>query len=254
MRSLLQAFGFLTILPVGGGRERAMGPSRAFFPLVGLALGGALAGLDWLMDTAVPPLVVDALLVAVLLALTRAIHTEGFLDACDGLFGGHTREDRLRILRDTHVGAFAVAGGVALLLLKWSLLVSLPLDVRWEMLVLFPCLSRLGMLGTMAAFPYARAEGLGSAFLEGKGWWQVAVGLAMGLVAAWALLGGGGLVVAGAVVAVSLALGWWMSRMLGGMTGDMYGAVNELAEVAALLLGILAVYYWPTLFFAPFWD
>jgi len=254
MRSLLQSFGFLTILPVGGGRERAMGPSRAFFPLVGLALGGVLAGLDWLMDTAVPPLVVDAILVAVLLVLTRAIHTEGFLDACDGLFGGHTREDRLRILRDTHVGAFAVAGGVALLLLKWSLLVSLPLDVRWELLILFPCLSRLGMLATMAAFPYARAEGLGSAFLEGKGWWQVAVGLAIGLVAGWVLLGGGGLAVAGAVVVVSLALGWWMSRMLGGMTGDTYGAVNELAEVAALLLGILAVYFWPTLFFAPLWD
>ena len=254
MRSLLQCFGFLTILPVGGGREQAMGPSRAFFPMVGLALGGALAGLDWLMDTAVPPLVVDAILVAVLLVLTRAIHTEGFLDACDGLFGGHTREDRLRILRDTHVGAFAVAGGVALLLLKWSLLVSLPLDVRWELLVLFPCLSRLGILATMTAFPYARAEGLGTAFLEGKGWWQVAVGLAIALAAGWVLLGGGGLAVAGAVVVVSLALGWWMSRMLGGMTGDTYGAVNELAEVASLLLGILAVYFWPTLFFAPLWD
>ncbi len=254
MRGPLLAFGFLTILPIGGGRERAMGPSRAFFPLVGLALGGALAGLDWLMDTAAPPLVVDAILVAALLVLTRAIHTEGFLDACDGLFGGHTREDRLRILRDTHVGAFAVAGGVALLLLKWSLLVSLPLDVRWELLVLFPCLSRLGMLATMATFPYARAEGLGSAFLKGKGWWQVAVGLATGLVAGWALLGSGGLVVAGGVVVVALALGWWMSRMLGGMTGDTYGAVNEVAEVAALLLGILAVYYWPTLFIAPFWD
>ena len=254
MRSLLLAFGFLTILPVGGGRERVMGPSRAFFPLVGLALGGVLAGLDWLMDTAVPPLVVDAILVAVLLVLTRAIHTEGFLDACDGLFGGHSRQDRLRILRDTHVGAFAVAGGVALLLLKWSLLVSLPLDVRWELLLLFPCLSRLGMLATMAAFPYARAEGLGTAFLEGKGWWQVIVGLAIALVAGWALLGGGGLAVAGGVVVVSLALGWWMSRMLGGMTGDTYGAVNEMAEVAGLLLGILAVYFWPTLFFAPLWD
>ena len=87
MRSLLLAFGFLTVLPVGAGRQSAMGPSRAFFPLVGLALGGALAGLDWLMDTAVPPLVVGAVLVAALLVLTRAIHIEGFLDACDGLFG-----------------------------------------------------------------------------------------------------------------------------------------------------------------------
>lgn len=195
-----------------------------------------------------------AILTAALLVLTRAIHTEGFLDACDGLFGGHTREERLRILRDTHVGAFAVAGGVALLLLKWSLLVSVPLEVRWELLLLFPCLSRLGMLATMAAFPYARAEGLGVAFLEGKGWWQIAAGLATGVVAAWLLLGGGGLAMAGSAVVVALAAGWWMSRMLGGMTGDTYGAVNELGEAAALLLGILFVYLWPALFFAPHRD
>ena len=230
-----------------------MGPSRAFFPLVGLALGGALAGLDWVMDTAVPPLVVGAVLVAVLLALTRAIHTEGFLDACDGLFGGHTREERLRILRDTHVGAFAVAGGAALLLLKWSLLVSVPLDARWELLVLFPCLSRLGMLATMTAFPYARAEGLGSAFLEGRGWWQPVFGLATGLAAGWLLLGTAGLALAGGVLAVSLGLGWWMSRMLGGLTGDTYGAVNESAEVSVLLLGILFIYWWPVMFQSPLW-
>ena len=59
---------------------------------------------------------------------------------------------------------------------------------------------------------------------------------------------------AGSALAVALALGWWMSRMLGGMTGDTYGAVNELAEAAALLLGIVFVYLWPTLFFAPYWD
>ena len=254
MRGLLQAFGFLTILPVGGGRQASMGAARAWFPLAGLALGGALAGLDWVMDTAVPPLAVSAILLAALLVLTRGLHVDGFMDACDGLFGGHTREDRLRIMRDSHVGSFAVAGGAALLLLKWSLLVSVPLEVRWELLLLFPCLSRLGMLATMAAFPYARAEGMGAAFLDGRGRWQVAVGLATAGVAAWLLLGGGGLALVGGAVVVALALGWWMSRMLGGMTGDTYGAVNEAGEAAALLLGVLLVYYQPTLFFAPYWG
>ncbi len=251
---LVQAFGFLTILPVGGGQQTSMGPARAWFPLVGLALGGALAGLDWLMDTAVPPLAVAAILLAALLVLTRGLHVDGFMDACDGLFGGHSREDRLRIMRDSHVGAFAVAGGLTVLLLKWSLIVSVPLELRWELLLLFPCLSRLGMLATMAAFPYARAEGMGSAFMEGRGWWQVLIGLATGLGAAWLLLGGGGLALVGGVFLVALALGWWTSRMLGGMTGDTYGAVNEVGEAAALLLGVLLVYYWPTLFFAPYWG
>ena len=83
-----------------------MGPARAYFPLVGLALGGILAGLDFAARQALPAPVVGALLVVALLVKTRAIHTEGFLDSCDGLFGGYSRAKRLQILRDTHVGAF----------------------------------------------------------------------------------------------------------------------------------------------------
>ena len=73
-----------------------MGPVRAYFPLVGLALGGVLAGLDVAARQALPLPVVGALLVVALLVLTRAIHTEGFLDACDGLFGGYTRRNGWR--------------------------------------------------------------------------------------------------------------------------------------------------------------
>ena len=251
MRALRLAFGFLTALPVSPSGQAEMGPSRAYFPLVGLALGGALAGLDWLASMALPPLAVGALLVAALLVLTRAIHTEGFLDACDGLFGGHSREERLRIMRDSRAGAFAVAGGGALLLLKWSAVISLPVEARLEMLVLFPCLSRLGMLATMGAFPYARAEGLGASFLEGRSRWQVAFGLATALIAAGLLLGVAGLALAIGAAAASMALGWWMSRMLGGMTGDTYGAVNELAEVGVLLAGIALFQYWPGVFAPP---
>ena len=197
---------------------------------------------------------VGAVLVAALLVLTRAIHIEGFLDACDGLFGGHTREDRLRIMRDSHVGAFAVVGGATLLLLKWSLLVSLPVVERTELLVLFPCLSRLGMLATMAAFPYARAEGVGSGFLVGRTLVAACLlGWRRALAAGWALLGTAGLVLAGGALALSMGLGWCSSRMIGGMTGDTYGAVNESAEVSVLLLGILLIYWCPGLFLAPYW-
>ena len=135
-----------------------MGPARAYFPLVGLALGGILAGLDFAAREALPSPVVGALLVVAMLVLTRAIHTEGFLDSCDGLFGGHSPERRLEIFRDSHVGAFAVIGCVGLLLMKWTLLTSISGDIRVGLLILFPCLSRFGMLATMAAFPYARSR------------------------------------------------------------------------------------------------
>ena len=253
MRDLRTAFGFLTVLPVAPRDATPMGGARAYFPVVGLSLGAALAGLDYAARLALPSPVAGVLLVVALLVLTRAIHVEGFLDCCDGLFGGYSRERRLEILRDTHVGAFAVAGGASLILLKWSLLSGIPDAIRPGLLFVFPCLSRLGMLLTMAAFPYVREQGIGTAFQDGKAPWHVPFGLAIALVASLAVLGYPGLALVGGAVAVALALGRWISGMLGGMTGDAYGAVNEVTEVAVLLLGVALFSAIPELFGAPLW-
>lgn len=253
MTSLRLAFGFLTILPVTSAGEAPTAMSRAWFPFVGLALGALLVAVDALTRLGLPAIVVGALLLLTLLIATRALHTEGFLDCCDGLFGGYTWEDRLRILRDTHVGAFAVIGGAALLITKWGLLASLPDEARIGLLLIFPCLSRLGMLVTMAVFPYARAQGLGTSLQERGRWWQVLVGLVTAALAAGLFLGPGGFILFGAVIGVALGVGWWMTGLLGGMTGDTYGAVNEIGEVTALILGVALAPVLPKLFEAPFW-
>ena len=253
MRDLRLAIGFLTVLPFAPRNAAEMGPARAYFPLVGLLLGGLLTVLDLIASEALPSPVVGALLVVARLVLTRAIHTEGFLDSCDGLLGGHSSEKRLAILRDTHVGAFAVIGCAALLILKWTLLTSTSGDIRIGLLIVFPCLSRFGMLATMAALPYAREKGIGTAFQAGARRWHVVFGLATTAVASGALLGFAGLILLFAVIAVSLALGRWISGMLGGMTGDTYGAVNEVAEVTALLLGIALFSFIPSLYRTPLW-
>ena len=252
LRSLRLAIGFLTVFPLAPGGASQMGPARAWFPLVGLGLGGILAGLDFIARQALlPQTVAGALLVVALLALTRAIHTEGFLDACDGLFGGYSQARRLEILRDTHVGAFAVVGGASLLLLKWTLLTGIPDEVRASLLIAFPCLSRFGMLSVMAAFAYVRENGIGTAFQTGRNRWQVLFGLATAAAAGILLLGYAGVALLGATIAVSLGLGRWISGMLGGMTGDTYGAVNEMAEVTTLLLGIVLFRITPELLQSP---
>ncbi|MDE2992086.1 MAG: adenosylcobinamide-GDP ribazoletransferase [Chloroflexota bacterium] len=250
MRSLRLAIGFLTVIPVASSHTGPMGPARAYFPLVGLGLGGILAGLDLAARQALPMPAVGALLVAALLALTRAIHTEGFLDTCDGVLGGRDREARLEILRDSRVGAFAVVGGACLVLLKWTLLLGIPDAERTSLLVLFPCLSRWGMVVTMGVFPYARAQGLGTAFQAGASWRQLVIALGTAVLAAWLLLGSAGLVLFGGATAAALVLGWWFKRLLGGMTGDTYGATNEVGEVVVLLLGLSVA---PVLVDAPFW-
>lgn len=253
MNGLRLAIGFLTVLPLAPSGTARMAPARAYFPLVGLALGGVLAGLDLAARQALPTLVVSALLVVALLVVTRAIHTEGFLDSCDGLFGGYSRERRLAILRDPHVGAFAVIGGASLLLLKWSLIAGIPDEERTALLLLFPCLSRFGMLVTMEAFLYAREQGLGTAFADGRSRWQVVFGLATVTAASGLLLGFAGLVLLGTVIVVALGMGRWITGLLGGMTGDTYGAVNETGEVAVLLAGIVLFQVGAGLFGAPLW-
>ena len=254
MNCLRLAIAFLTVLPVVPRGEAQMGPARAYFPLVGLALGGILAGIDLVLGQALPPLAMSALLVVALLVLTRAIHTEGFLDSCDGLFGGYDRARRLEILRDPHVGAFAVLGGASLLLLKWSLIAGIPDEARTALLVLFPCLSRFGMLAAMGAFPYARQQGLGTSFQEGRHRWQMAFGFATAATAGALLSGLAGLVLLGAVVVVALAMGRWVTGLLGGMTGDTYGAVNEAGEVAVLFGGIVLLHLAAELFETRLWG
>lgn len=253
MKSLRLAIGFLTVLPVAPAHAESMAPARAYFPLVGLGIGGLLAGLDIAANQVLSPPVVGALLVAALLALTRALHTEGLLDTCDGLLGGQDRETRLAILRDSHVGAFAVIGGACVLLLKWTLLAGIPEAERIGLLVLFPSLSRFAMVATMFAFPYARSSGLGTAFQIGASWRQLALALLTAAVAGGLLLGIAGLLLLAIATVVALGLGLWFRRLLGGMTGDTYGATNELAEVTVLLAGLILIQLTPGFTGAPFW-
>ena len=141
----------------------------------------------------------------------------------------------------------------SLLLLKWTLVVGIPAGERTTLLVLFPCLSRFAMVITMGVFPYVRAQGLGTAFQVGSSWRQLAFAFVTAAVAGGLLLGMAGLLLLACATGLALGLGWWFRRMLGGMTGDTYGATNEVAEVTVLLLGVILIRTAPTLVDAPFW-
>lgn len=240
----LVALSFLTVCPAF--RREAFTPkqisnSRAWYPVVGLLLGLALVALERGARLVFPPYLTAALLVAVLVALTRGLHLDGFMDVCDGLFGGYAPERRLEIMRDSHVGAFAVAGGATLLLLKFAALLavlSLPSPGRTVSLLLFPMLSRWAMVVALGAFPYVRQRGLGSPFHQGHARLSASFALVVATAAA-ALLGGiGGVAILSGVSLLAWCLGWAMSRMLGGLTGDTYGAINELTEVAVLMAAV----------------
>ena len=212
----------------------------------------------------------SVLLVVILVVLTRALHLDGFMDSCDALLGGFDRERRLAILRDPNVGAFAVIGVVCLLLIKVLTIAELPpailvppgiavlppegWSVRIPMLLLFPCLSRWAMLLTMELHPYVRSNGIGTAFFDGEQRrvrWHLILGFTFTLVVSAALAGMVGIVLLAAACAVAWGTGAWATRLLGGVTGDIYGAVNELTEVVVLLMVLMLMAASPFTLYSP---
>jgi adenosylcobinamide-GDP ribazoletransferase len=243
--SFLLALQFLTAIPVrvsGEVTPRAMARAMAWFSVVGLMLGGVLAVADVALRGLFPPMLGAALLLAAWVALTGALHLDGFLDCCDGLLVAKSPSERLEILRDTRVGAFAVVGGICLLLLKFAALLELPSDARMGALLAVPSLTRAAMVYAARAYPYARSgPGLGRLFRESLTWRHVAVAAAIAAAAAWLALGAVGLGLFLWVWLMTVAMAWWVQRRIPGLTGDVYGAINELAEVGALVC-VLLVY------------
>ena len=248
---LLVALSFLTILPVGlsSATDVEISRSRGWYPLVGLLYGLLLLGLVllWALALGAPVFtpVLAALLVMAMAAANRFLHLDGLMDFCDAMWGGHTVERRLEIMRDSRVGSFAVAGCVSVLLVKYSALLSLLTMVPGlGGLLFFPVVARWAMTLLLTVFPYGRPQGIGSAFASsGRPW--LATGFALLTVAAvaWFLLGLAGIVTLVVVSVVSLLLGWWASRRLGGgLTGDCYGAANEIMETLALVLLLILLW------------
>jgi adenosylcobinamide-GDP ribazoletransferase len=222
--------------------QREISDSRAYYPAVGLLLGLLLVGVEFGSRELIPVHLTAALLLVVLVVATRALHLDGFMDVCDGLFGGYTKERRLEIMKDTNVGAFAVAGAASLLILKYGALVSLltiaPGFKAWWPLILFPVLSRWSMVVALGVFPYVRGDGLGSPFHQGGAQIPTFIAALTAVLLSILIGGFGGLgIFVGASVLAWLG-GKVMVNLLGGLTGDSYGAIDETIEVVALVAAV----------------
>jgi adenosylcobinamide-GDP ribazoletransferase len=239
----IAAMQFLTVLPPLIRRMLSpaeMGLAVGYFPLIGALLGGLLAALDWVLGYVLPQQVSTVAVLGVSILATGALHLDGFLDACDGLFGGYTPESRLEIMRDERVGAFGLAGGVILLLLKYAALITS--TDRVAALVLALTLSRWAMALAVVLGPYARDRGLGRSMKDHAGSWQVIQATGIALAVAWTVdgwMGSAAMVLSGAValLATRFAL-----KRLPGLTGDLYGAISELVEVSVMLFYAVQVH------------
>ena len=238
----LAALHFLTTIPVATRRtftDAELGASLAYYPLVGALLGVLLALGAALWGSAFGPAVAAALTLVTWVLLTGGLHLDGFMDACDGLLSHRSTEERLRIMRDSHVGAWGVLGGVLALLVQFAALVQIfaLADGRWlGALLLAPVLARWAMSIAVVAFPYGRAEGWGQTLHAQAGRRQLVLASVATLLLVVLLQPLIGLVSWLVVLAAALLVARFALDRLPGLTGDVYGTIAVVSETSVLLV------------------
>ena len=220
--------------------EAEFGRSMYLFPVIG-ALQGLILLFAWdFLTTLLPDGLVTGMLVLILVIINGGLHIDGFADTVDGLAGGKTPADRLRIMKDSSTGAIGAAYVALLFLIKFLALNEMPYEVKASAIVAFPIAGRWAMVPLAHLLPYARPEGgLGAAFagcgravmIKATVLAAVMVALLFGVMALalMALLGG--------IIYLSAR---FFRKKLGGVTGDVFGFHSEAAEVVFLIL-ILAM-------------
>lgn len=240
IRSFLIAVTFLTRLPFPAPNEvtqEEFTRSQRCYPLIGLVLGLFLLCTSFLLHPYYSPMVVAALILIEELLLTGGLHMDGFMDSMDALWSARTPERMLEIMKDSRVGSFGALSAIAILLLKFSLLAEVIGAGSYLALLIMPMLSRWMFLIGVIFFPYARKSGLGQGFHEDLSqtpWFLGIEGICC-LALTIYLLHWAGLM--GFLFSFLFLLYFTRktSKLLGGLTGDLYGASIELSELLFLL-------------------
>lgn len=254
MRSFITALQFLTRLHFVDQHDLTaadFGRSTRWFTLVGAVLG-ICYGLTWTvmyfffgLHASTHPVIAAVCLIVPIL-LTGAIHCDGFMDTMDGLFSGRERERKLEIMKDSRTGSFGVTAFVCIMLFNYAVFVSLPPFWQLQSLVVMPVIGRLAMVGAVSCFPYARPEGMGKIFSDMADTKTLVTALTVTVlwIAGWCLLqipdGLQVMSIAAASLVFASVCGLlcaflfarYACRQLGGLTGDVYGAVTMLSETA----------------------
>jgi adenosylcobinamide-GDP ribazoletransferase len=245
----LGAVVFLTRLPVRTTRRLDTAHSVPWFPIVGLLIGSLVGGTAALLEPWASPHVAAGVAIVVGLLVTGSFHEDGLGDVADAFVGGWTRDDRLRILKDSRHGTYGVVALVSSIVLRFvalGALVTAGPKAAVIGAVAAHGLARSGAVGTMLAARPATGEGLGSDYVADmrRGASTLGIVVTVGVVAT---IGGWWAAVAlGAVVVTTVVMVAWSRRKIGGFSGDVLGAIEQCAEIAVfVVLSMVAGHHQP---------
>lgn len=235
--SLLAALQFLTRVPIRLRREPSLSKSVAWFPvagaIIGTAVGGVAAGM-WHLTT---PLVTAAVAIAIGLLITGAFHEDGLGDVADAFGGGWTVERRLEILKDSRHGTYGVAAICASIVVRIVSLGALPgpMDM-FTAAVAAHTMGRVAAVGLAGTMKLATNTGLGADYGRSTTPLRAGVGCAAGVAITVAAVGWWAAPLAGAAVVAAAATGLLARRKIGGISGDVLGAAEQVAECLCLVV------------------
>ena len=248
MKNFITGLQFLTRITIAKQSEwspEGFVRSVNYFPLIGAIIGIILVGINYLfsdylplMGIYLPPHVLTTLLIIANIVLAGGLHCDGFMDTMDGIYSGRSKEKMLEIMKDSRVGANGVMAFVLLVFLKWSLIMDISPLLLPNALLIMPVLGRFAMVIGITIFPYARPEGIGKAFAQYTGKRTLFIALLFTLLFI-VPLGKQAVVSLAVICTFTLLFATYVKKIIGGLTGDIYGAICELAELLVLLVFLL---------------
>ncbi len=241
LRYFLTALGYFTRVPVPrwvGFERHYLNAAARYFPLVGLMVG-AVAALVYLTALRVFPASIAVLLsMAATLLLTGAFHEDGLADCFDAFGGAYTRDDALRIMHDSRIGAFGAIALVVALALKWQTLAALPpMRAVWLMIAAHAA-SRTFAISYLLTLDYVRAEGKAKPVAQRMSYAAFALAAMCGLPWLFWPDWKAGCVCVAVLVVMRFFIGRYFVRRIGGYTGDCLGFAQQLFELAIYLTGL----------------
>jgi adenosylcobinamide-GDP ribazoletransferase len=238
VKQFLWLIPFLTTIPLPlnlSMEPEDFGRALAYAPLVGLLLGGILAGCFCLLRLLFPPLISALFLFIIYITLTGGLHLDGLGDTADGLFSNRPKERILEIMKDSRVGTNAVLAIVLAILSDVLLIAQIP-SQAFQLIILMPVAGRMALPLAAGIEKYARQDGLGHFCISFCGNREIIIGTVITGIIFFITLGGKGLLLVFLVAIFTLATVKFFAHKIDGITGDILGAVCELAQICYLVL------------------
>ena len=238
LREIGSVFSFLTIIPTSNANLETIAKHMYLFPIVGIVIGLVVGGFGYgLWYIGLEPLVVGLFVMAAIALITGIHHTDGLADFADGLMAKGSKEKKLKAMKDLSVGS---AGIVTVVLYIVGMIIALSLTegyMLFQAILVSEIMAKFSMV-LMASTSKSAALGSNSSFLKFMDKKKLVVATILTILVITLTAGSTGVIVFGAGIAVTFFLVAISNRSFGGITGDVFGATNELIRLSSLLIFI----------------